>query len=235
VSTPGALPLAIATYGIDRLVFGSDHPFFPAPMMRDLLEKNLSVQQVQRHLRQPRARPPAARHRGSNCCLIGGRAVTAANAKNLRDVHMTATLVAIADSFTRPSRSPVFGSPAEIGLPFENVTFASEDAVPLEGWFVPADGARTTVIVNHPRGFSRSGLPANEEPWRSAFVETGNDIAVDLIQDLRILHDAGYHVLAYDLRNFALSGAANGGVTSSGNLESRDVIGSVRYARSRPE
>jgi len=42
------------------------------------------------------------------------------------------------------------------------------------------------------------------------------------------------HVLAYDLRNSGLSGAANGGLTSSGRFESRDVIGSLRYVRSRP-
>jgi hypothetical protein len=40
-------------------------------------------------------------------------------------------------------------------------------------------------------------------------------------------------VLAYDLRNFGLSGAANGGIASSGIFESRDVLGSLRYVRDR--
>jgi hypothetical protein len=53
--------------------------------------------------------------------------------------------------------------------------------------------------------------------------------------DYKILHDAGYHVLAYDLRNHGLSGAANGGITTSGIFEARDVVGSLSYARSRPE
>lgn len=144
-------------------------------------------------------------------------------------------LAAIADNFSRSSRSPVLGSPADHGLAYENVTFPAEDGTPLEGWFVPRQGAACTVVVNHPRWFSRSGLPGAEEPWRSAFAETRNDINVDLIRDLAILHEAGYHVLAYDLRNCGLSGAANGGVTSSGNLESRDVVGSLRYARTRPD
>jgi pimeloyl-ACP methyl ester carboxylesterase len=47
------------------------------------------------------------------------------------------------------------------------------------------------------------------------------------------LHDAGYNVLAYDLRNFGLSGAANGGIASSGIFESRDGVGSLRYVRDR--
>jgi hypothetical protein len=40
-------------------------------------------------------------------------------------------------------------------------------------------------------------------------------------------------VLAYDLRNSGLSGAANGGIASSGIFESRAVLGSLRYARER--
>lgn len=42
-------------------------------------------------------------------------------------------------------------------------------------------------------------------------------------------------MLTYDLRNCGLSSAANGGLTSSGIFESRDVVGSIRYARSRPD
>jgi uncharacterized protein len=38
-----------------------------------------------------------------------------------------------------------------------------------------------------------------------------------------------------DLRNHGLSGAANGGITSSGIFEARDVAGSLTYARSRPD
>jgi pimeloyl-ACP methyl ester carboxylesterase len=150
------------------------------------------------------------------------------------DAQLDALLTAIADGFSTSPRSPVWHTPAEHGLHFEDVTFPSEDGTPLEGWLVPADGADTIVIVNHPRFFSRSGLPSHLEPWRSMNADTGNDIEVNLVPDIAILHDAGYHVLAYDLRNFGLSGAANGGLTTSGRLESRDVIGSLRYIRSRP-
>ena len=53
--------------------------------------------------------------------------------------------------------------------------------------------------------------------------------------DYRILHDAGYNVLAYDLRNFGHSGSANGGIASSGIFEARDVLGSLKYVRSRDD
>jgi alpha/beta superfamily hydrolase len=58
---------------------------------------------------------------------------------------------------------------------------------------------------------------------------------VNFVPDYKILHDAGYNVLAYDLRNFGHSGAANGGIFSVGRYEARDVIGSLNYVRGRQD
>ncbi|BCJ55214.1 hypothetical protein Asp14428_66890 [Actinoplanes sp. NBRC 14428] len=132
-------------------------------------------------------------------------------------------------------RSPVWHSPAEAGLEFEEVTFPSRDGVPLEGWFIPSPGSDKVVIANHPLWFSRSGLPAHLEPWKSIWGPTGNDVEVDFVPDYKILHDAGYHVLAYDLRNLGTSGAANGGVITAGVYEARDVLGSLAYVRGRED
>ncbi|GID27650.1 alpha/beta hydrolase family protein [Paractinoplanes brasiliensis] len=131
-------------------------------------------------------------------------------------------------------RSPILHTPDEAGLDYENVTFPATDGVPLEGWFIPSPGARRVVIANHPLGFTRAGLPSHLEPWRSRWASTGNDVEVDFIPDYKILHDAGYHVLAYDMRNFGHSGAANGGVISA-RYNARDVLGSLAYSRSRPD
>lgn len=149
--------------------------------------------------------------------------------------QLDAFFTTIADGFSTSQRSPILHTPAEHGLEFQDVTFPSEDGTPLEGWFVPADGADTIVIMNHPRWFSRSGLPSHLEPWRSQGAETGNVVEVDFTPDIAILHSAGYHVLAYDLRNFGHSGAANGGLTTGGRFESRDVVGSLDHVRSRPD
>lgn len=140
-----------------------------------------------------------------------------------------------ADGFSFQCRSPVLGTPADLGLAYEDVTFPSSDGVPLEAWFIPAPGARTAVIVNHPMGFTRSGLPADQLPWRSVWEPSGNAISVDLKPDYRILHDAGHHVLAYDLRSHGLSGAANGSLATSGIYEARDVVGSLEYVRRRAD
>lgn len=144
-------------------------------------------------------------------------------------------LQGMTDSFAQQLRAPILHSPAEHGLDYQDVTFPALDGVPLEGWFIPAAGSDKLIIANHPMGFSRAGIPTHLEPWRSIWAPSGNDFEVNLVPDYKILHDAGYSVLAYDLRNFGHSGAANGGIASSGIFEARDVAGSLAYARSRSD
>jgi pimeloyl-ACP methyl ester carboxylesterase len=139
-----------------------------------------------------------------------------------------------ADGFSWLRRAPVLHSPAEHGLDYEDVTFPARDGVPLEGWFIPAPGSGKLIIANHPMGFSRSGMPTQHEPWHADWAASGNGFEVDLVPDYKILHDAGYNVLAYDLRNHGLSSAANGGVSTHGITEWRDIAGSLTYARTRP-
>ncbi|MFD6061770.1 alpha/beta hydrolase [Rhodococcus wratislaviensis] len=124
-------------------------------------------------------------------------------------------------------RTPVLRRPDEVGLAYEDVTFPSMDGTPLEGWFIPADSDKL-VIANHPMPCNRYGYPGHIEEF-SFFA----DFEVNFLPDYKNLHDAGYNVLAYDLRNHGLSGAGNGGVVGIGLLEYRDVIGSLRYGRSR--
>jgi alpha/beta superfamily hydrolase len=49
--------------------------------------------------------------------------------------------------------------------------------------------------------------------------------------DYEHLHEAGYNVLCYDMRNFGHSG----GIGSNGIFESRDVIGSLQYVTARED
>ena len=140
-----------------------------------------------------------------------------------------------ADGFKNQLRSPILSTPADQDLEFEALSFPSQDGVPLEAWFIPKRGSNKLIIANHPRGFNRYGSPSHLEPWKSMFAASGNDFEVNFISDYKILHEAGYNVLTYDLRNHGHSGAANGGIITSGIFESRDVIGSIIYARTRME
>ncbi len=149
--------------------------------------------------------------------------------------EIEALVQALAQGVSYPQRSPIVRTPADYDLQFEEVTFPSLDGVSLEAWFIPCEGSAKLVIANHPLGFSRYGFPSHLEPWKSMNSATGNDFEVNFIPDYKILHDAGYNVLTYDLRNLGHSSAANGGLGSAGLFESRDVIGSLIYAKSRTE
>lgn len=142
-------------------------------------------------------------------------------------------LQAFAEGFatTDRVRAPVLHAPSDRGLDYEDVTFPSLDGVPLEGWFIPAAESDKLIVANHPMGFSRSGQPTHLDPWHKVWGSSGNGVEVNFIPDLKFLHDAGYNVLTYDLRNHGLSGSANGGGSTSGLFEARDVVGSLRYAR----
>jgi uncharacterized protein len=117
---------------------------------------------------------------------------------SLNEAEIDRDLQQIAAGYRAPLRSPIPHTPAEHDLKFEDVMFPSEDGVPLQGWFISAAGSDKIVVANHPRWFSRAGLPAHLDPWKSLFAAVGNDFEVDFPPDYKILHDAGYNVLAYD-------------------------------------
>ncbi|SSC71028.1 unnamed protein product [Ciceribacter sp. T2.26MG-112.2] len=139
-------------------------------------------------------------------------------------------LKGIATQIGYPIRAPLLKSPKDYGLDFERVSFPSLDGVPLEAWFIPCGGSDKLIIANHPLWFNRYGLPAHMEPWKSIGGPL-NAFEVDYVPDYKILHDNGYNVLAYDMRNLGQSGSANGGISSGGRFEARDVLGSIQYAR----
>ncbi|MEU4176446.1 prolyl oligopeptidase family serine peptidase [Streptomyces sp. NPDC026589] len=134
----------------------------------------------------------------------------------------------LAQGFAHTRRVPVLRRPDEYGLSYEDVTFPSQDGTPLEGWFIPADSDKL-VIANHPMPANRYGYPGHLPQYATPFA----DFEINFLPDYKNLHDAGYNVLAYDLRNHGRSGEANGGLVGIGQFEYRDVIGSVRYGRER--
>jgi hypothetical protein len=146
--------------------------------------------------------------------------------------QVTAIIESIAAGYGKILRSPILKNPGDHGLEFENVTFPATDGTPLEAWWIPREGSDKLIIANHPLWFSRYGFPAHLEPWKSIGSATGNDFEVDYVPDYRILHEAGYNVLTHDFRNLGHSGSANSGGGSGGRYESRDVIGSLHFARS---
>lgn len=135
-----------------------------------------------------------------------------------------------AQLFTHGARTPVLRRPDEVGLDYEEIFFPSLDGVPLDGWFIPAASDRL-IIANHPMPCNRYGFPGHIAPWNTMF----GGFEVNFLPELKHLHDAGYNIITYDFRNHGRSGEGSGGLAGIGLLECRDVVGSLRYAKSRPD
>jgi pimeloyl-ACP methyl ester carboxylesterase len=99
--------------------------------------------------------------------------------------------------------------PADFGLRSETVSFNSKDGIPLKGWWLPASGTpRGAVIVAHGIDHTRQVMLP-----RALFLVRG-----------------GCDVLLVDLRGHGESGRT---IVSPGLLEARDILGALRYIRSR--
>lgn len=143
------------------------------------------------------------------------------------DPASDAFIEGMADLMAHSTRTPILRWPSEYGMDFEEIYFPAMDGVTIEGWFIPAASDRL-VICNHPMPCNRYGYPGHLEPWKNF-----GGFEVNFLPEYRALHDAGYNILAYDLRNHGRSGMGSGGVNGHGVLEYRDVVGSLRYAKGR--
>jgi dienelactone hydrolase len=125
-------------------------------------------------------------------------------------------------------RAPVERTPAEAGLAYEDVAFKAGDGVGLKGWFIPsaAEVPAPAIVFVHGWMWNRVGNVAGKVPV--------DDRDVDFLPAARTLHDAGFHVLMYDVRRHGESESGRG-LLSFGPLEARDFVGAVLFLRSRPD
>ena len=115
---------------------------------------------------------------------------------------------------------------------WRDIYFPSDDGTPLEGWYIPAKGGESDklVIFNHALPMCRAGFPGHlGEPWSMY-----DAVEIDFVIQQKHLSDAGYNVLAYDIRNHGTSSAANGGISGIGRWEWRDCVGVKKYVDSHP-
>ncbi len=105
----------------------------------------------------------------------------------------------------RNTHAPARRTPADLGVSFTDVWFATENARTLHGWWIPAsDARRPAVILVH--GWGRS--------------------AERMLPYVGMLHPASYHLLAFDARNH---GASEGDGYASMKKFSEDIRAAVAY------
>jgi pimeloyl-ACP methyl ester carboxylesterase len=111
-------------------------------------------------------------------------------------------LVALHAPSATPARAATLGLPGAA-----DVRLAAADGTPLAGWWVPAGDGAAVVL-----------LPG------------AHDTRTDVVGHLRLLHGAGFAVLAVDPRGH---GASGGRPNALGWAGADDVAGAVAYVRAR--
>ncbi|MFC1919477.1 alpha/beta hydrolase [Chloroflexota bacterium] len=115
-------------------------------------------------------------------------------------------------SMTRVERIPVEGDPSQLGMEYEDVSFASMDkALTLRGWYIPIHDSSQIIIMVHGNDQNRA------------------DSSIKMLDIASGLVERGYNVLMFDLRGH---GESDGDMTSAGYHEKKDLIGAVEYVKS---
>ena len=126
-------------------------------------------------------------------------------------------------------RSPILRRPDEYGMEYEDVYFQSRDGITLEGWYMPAKSQSNKIVIcNHFSPGNRYGYAGHIKPWKSA-----GGFEVNFLPKYKALVEAGYNVLAYDLRNHGYSASGQNGAYNPKFFEYKDVLGSLDYVRNR--
>jgi pimeloyl-ACP methyl ester carboxylesterase len=114
-------------------------------------------------------------------------------------------------------------------MAYEDVEFKSTDGLTIRGWFIPvsSDQPGNVILLTHPMPMNRHGFLAENQGFPPLFKTD-----VDLLKTIHVLHQAGYPVLAFDLRNH---GESDSGITGNGLSEYQDVLGAVKYIHDRPD
>ncbi|MEL6180117.1 MAG: alpha/beta hydrolase [Myxococcota bacterium] len=129
----------------------------------------------------------------------------------------------------KPGSSPVFGTPSDYGLDYEDVTFEATDGVTLSGWLIKG-GSDKLIIQSH------FGVQSS----RSGFTPTGKGMIklwktdIPFLRHAKALVEAGYSVLMYDFRNHGESGAGTCPWVSWGPEERKDILAAAKFVNEHP-
>ncbi|MEL6536259.1 MAG: alpha/beta hydrolase, partial [Bacteroidota bacterium] len=97
------------------------------------------------------------------------------------------------------------------------------------GWFIPANSNRL-IISNHFSPANRYGFAGHMEG-----LDFAGGFEVNFLPRYKALHDAGYNVLAYDLRSHGESGDGEGSISGVGYYEWQEVLASIDYVKGRED
>ena len=136
----------------------------------------------------------------------------------------------ISNMMVKPGQAPLFDSPANYGLDYEDVSFPATDGTALRGWLIKG-GSKKVIVQSH------FGVQSNRSGWERA----GKGMMAPWKQDIKFLRQAkhfaenGYSYLMFDLRGHGESDLGPNPWVSWGPEEAKDVIGAVNFIEGRDD
>jgi pimeloyl-ACP methyl ester carboxylesterase len=135
----------------------------------------------------------------------------------------------VSNLMIKPGKSPVFGSPKDVGLNYQDVEFEASDGVTLRGWLINGGADRVVIQSHFGVQCSRSGYTPKGKGLIKMWKED-----ISFLGHARHLNEQGYTVLMYDLRNHGESDLGTCPWVSWGPEEAKDVIAAVDYITRHP-
>jgi len=99
-------------------------------------------------------------------------------------------------------------TPGDWGLPYQDVSFKTNEDLTLKGWFVNNNETERAIILAPGRGTNRWDILENAP--------------------VRYLHDHGFEILLFDPRN---TGKSEGDMYGFGYFESQDIVNAAKYLK----
>mgnify|MGYP003564740946 CR=1 FL=1 len=130
----------------------------------------------------------------------------------------------VSNLMIKPGNSPVFNSPEEYRLNYQDVKFQASDGVTLRGWLING-GADKVVIQSH---FGVQCSRAGYTPKGKGMIKMWKE-DISFLRQAKYLSEKGYTVLMYDMRNHGESDLGTCPWVSWGPEEAKDVIAAVDF------
>ena len=136
---------------------------------------------------------------------------------------------AISDLMIKPGKSPVFETPKDFNLSYEDVTFKTKDGVTISAWLI--HGGTDKVIIQSHFGVqcSRCGFTQEGKGMMKNALWTSD---IHFLDQAKYLVEAGYSVLMYDMRNHGDSEQTD--FVSWGVKERLDLLAAVQFVANHP-
>ena len=136
----------------------------------------------------------------------------------------------ISNLVIRPGNAPLFDSPSNYDLAYEDVEFKASDGVTVRGWLVNPGQAKVIIQTHFGVQCSRAGYTT-----KGKGVMRGYPKDIKYLRHVKHLADGGYTVLMYDLRNHGESDAGTNKWICDGQEEYKDVLAAVNFMTSHPD